>query len=206
MSDKPTVYFVDDDESIRRTFPVAFESDQYRIKTFDCADAFLSEFDPSLPGCLVLDLRMPGMSGIALQQELISRGWTIPIIFFTGFGDIDIATQAMKLGAVYFFQKPADLNRLVESITEAIALDNQVRVRFERQSDLTQRLEKLTPRQHQVLQMIKDGLTSKQIATKLGRSIKTVEVHRSQVMKKLGARCVADLMRIILQVEAAVPE
>jgi FixJ family two-component response regulator len=198
MSDRPTVYVVDDDASIRRTLPAAIASPFYRVVAFAAAEAFLANYDGRGPGCLIADLRMPQMTGLELQEELHRRQWTLPIIFLTGFGTVDTATRAMKAGAIYFFEKSTDPKVLIARIEEAIRLDAQGRQLREAQSSVAQRINQLTRRQRHILDLVIQGRTSKQIAEELGRSIKTVEVHRSQILRRMNAQGVAELMHMVL--------
>ena len=198
MSARPTVYLVDDDASIRRTLPVAVRAPEYDVVVFDSADAFLSGYDGSSPGCLILDLRMPSMSGLALQAEVARRGWAIPIVFLSAYGTVETATAAMKAGAVYFLEKPVEPPLLIARIEEAIALDTHLRHSNLRQNDLSRRINRLTRRQRHILDLVIQGLTSKQIAESLGRSVKTVEVHRSQILRRMDVQGVAELMNLVL--------
>ncbi len=198
MSDRPTVFLVDDDASIRRTLPQAIASPDYRVDVFSSADAFLSSYDGQAPGCILTDLRMPRMTGLDLQEELIRRRSAMPIIFLTGYGSVETATKAMKSGAIYFFEKPIDPPLLVDRIREALELNQRQRQQTAQQLEIDERLSRLTRRQREVLDLVVQGLTSKQIADQLGRSIKTIEVHRSQILNRMNAQGVTELMRMVL--------
>lgn len=198
MSDRPTIFLVDDDVSIRRTLPPAVASRNYEVKSFDSAEAFLASYDGHSPGCVILDLNMPQMDGLTLQQEMKRRQWTLPIIFLSGFGTVETVAKAMKEGAVYFYEKPIEPPLLIERINEAIAIDQANRRKHAHQLEIDERLRRLTRRQREVMELVVKGMTSKQIAEKLGRSIKTVEVHRSQILSRMNAQGVAELINMVL--------
>jgi two-component system, LuxR family, response regulator TtrR len=192
------VYVVDDDDAVRDSLQWLLEASRYRVIGFDSAEKFLASFDPAAIAVAILDVRMPGMSGLELQEELIARKAMLPIIFITGHGDVPMAVTTMKKGAVDFIEKPFDqaaLKQLVERmLTQARAQASE----FERQRISEALLAKLTPREQQVLERIVAGRLNKQIADDLGISIKTVEAHRANIMDKLNANTVADLMRTVL--------
>jgi two-component system, LuxR family, response regulator TtrR len=192
------VYVVDDDDAVRDSLQWLLEASRYRVIGFDSAEKFLASFDPAAIAVAILDVRMPGMSGLELQEELIARKAMLPIIFITGHGDVPMAVTTMKKGAVDFIEKPFDqaaLKQLVERmLTQARAQASE----FERQRISEALLAKLTPREQQVLERIVAGRLNKQIADDLGISIKTVEAHRANIMDKMNANTVADLMRTVL--------
>jgi RNA polymerase sigma factor (sigma-70 family) len=191
------VYVVDDDEAVRDSLQFLLEP-TYQVATFDSAEAFLARYDPKAIACLILDVRMPGMSGLQLQEELLSRGSHLPVVFITGHGDVPMAVSTMKKGATDFIEKPFEqeaLKRLVERMLEQAREDA---ARIERQRMNSALLARLTPREQQVLERIVAGRLNKQIADDLGISIKTVEAHRANIMEKLKAGTVADLMRVAL--------
>jgi FixJ family two-component response regulator len=191
------VYVVDDDEAVRDSLQFLLEP-AYQVVTFDSAEAFLERYDPKAIACLVLDVRMPGMSGLQLQEELLARGSHLPVVFITGHGDVPMAVATMKKGAADFIEKPfeqAALKSLVERMLER-ARDEAARLERERMNSAL--LARLTPREQQVLERIVSGRLNKQIADDLGISIKTVEAHRANIMDKLNAGTVADLMRVAL--------
>ena len=191
------VYVVDDDEAVRDSLQFLLEP-TYRVATFDSAEAFLAQYDPKAIACLILDVRMPGMSGLQLQEELLARGAHLPVVFITGHGDVPMAVATMKKGAADFIEKPFEqqaLKALVERMLER-ARDEAARVERERLNSAL--LNRLTPREQQVLERIVAGRLNKQIADDLGISIKTVEAHRANIMDKVNATTVADLMRIVL--------
>ena len=192
------VYLVDDDEAVRDSLRWLLEGNGFAVRTFASAEAFLQEYDPGPCACLVLDVRMNGMSGIELHDELLRRGQDLPLIFMTGHGDVPMAVARMKLGAVDFLEKPFDDQQLCNTV--ALALEHAV----ERRSEVSQRernqtlLGRLTPRERQVLDLIASGRLNKQIADDLSISIKTVEAHRANIMDKFEVRTMADLMRKFL--------
>jgi len=198
------VYVVDDDEGVRDSLQYLLEASQYLVYTFASAETFLAQFDPHAIAVLVLDVRMPGMSGLQLQQELLTRKASLPIVFVTGHGDVSMAVSTMKKGAVDFIEKPfnqADLKTLVDRLLIQ-ARERAAAVERERMNAAL--LARLTTREQQVLERIVAGRLNKQIAADLGISIKTVEAHRANIMDKLEANTVADLMRVALRSVAPV--
>jgi FixJ family two-component response regulator len=199
---KGTVYIVDDDEAVRDSLQWLLEGRDYRVKCFESAEAFLARFEARDVACLIADIRMDGMSGLDLQDRLIERGSPLPIVFITGHGDVPMAVTTMKKGAMDFIEKPFkedELLRLVERMLD------QARATFSQQQESASRealLGKLTTRESQVLERIVAGRLNKQIADDLGISIKTVEAHRANIMEKLGANTVADLLKVALGASA----
>ena len=197
-SKKGTIYIVDDDEAVRDSLQWLLEGQDYRVRCFESAESFLGRYDPREVACLIADVRMDGMSGLELQERLIERQSPLPIIFITGHGDVPMAVDAMKKGALDFIQKPfkeAELLSLVERM-----LDTAVE-QFEASNQAATRealLSKLTSRESQVLDRIVAGRLNKQIADDLNISIKTVEAHRANIMEKLSVSTVADLLKIAL--------
>jgi FixJ family two-component response regulator len=198
MAIEPTVFVVDDDPAVRESLRWLIESVGLCVSTYGSAGGFLDAYDPHTPGCLVLDVRMPGKSGLKLQEELAARGINIPIIFITGYGDIPVAVRAMKAGAVDFIEKPFDDQALLDLIQKCIERDAQMRLREERHAEALTRLAALTPRERQVMEMVVAGGTNKVIAKHLKVSSKTVEAHRGRVMDKMLASNVAELVRIAM--------
>ena len=194
-----TVYVVDDDEAVRDSVQWLLEGQDFRVRCFESAEAFLARYDPREVACMIVDIRMNGMSGLELQDRLTERGSALPIAIITGHGDIPLAVDTMKKGALDFIQKPfkeEELITLVERMLE------QARTNFSEQQQTASRdalLAKLTGRESQVLERIVAGRLNKQIADDLGISIKTVEAHRANIMEKLGANTVADLLKIALK-------
>ena len=195
---KGSVYVVDDDEAVRDSVQWLLEGKGYRVRCFDSAESFLSRYDPREVACLLVDIRMGGMTGLELQTRLIEIRSPLPIVFITGHGDVPMAVDTMKKGAMDFIQKPfkeADLVRLVEQMLDH-AKDSFADSHLAASRDSL--LSKLTMRESQVLERIVAGRLNKQIADDLGISIKTVEAHRANIMEKLSANTVADLLKIAL--------
>jgi len=193
----PTVFVVDDDPSIRESLGLLLSSAGYGVKTFSSAKEFLkSERSTSGPACLVLDVKMPGISGLDLQAELASRNYAIPVIFITGHGDIPMSVQAMKKGAVDFLSKPFNDDQLLDSVKAAILKDEQIRSSLDEEKNIMKRLESLTPREHEILTYLITGMLYKQIASELKISERTVKAHRKQVFEKVGVASIADLVRL----------
>jgi len=194
----PTVYVVDDDDGMRNALSALLSTVGFTTSVFSRAADFLAQFKPDDPGCLVLDIRMPEMSGLELQQQLNRRGSMLPVIFITGHGDVPMAVQAMKEGAFEFIQKPFRDQDLLDRINHALQQDAENRKGVAKRAEITRRLESLTPRERQVLDMVVDGGANKVIAIDLGLSERTVEIHRAKVMEKMGARSVAHLVKMHL--------
>ena len=196
MSAEPIVYIVDDDPSVQRTLHRTIASAGWRVESYESGVVFLDAFDPDQPGCLVLDLRMPQMNGLTVQKHLRAKGATIPIIFLTAFGEIPTAVQAVQAGAIDFLEKPVSNQQLLIRIEQAIAHDAELRAAHRRQSERAARLASLTPREREVLECVIAGDTNKEIAAQLGIQLRTVEMHRQQVMRKLGTRSAVELVHM----------
>ncbi len=196
-----TVFVVDDDEPVRDAIAFMLETVDVKCETFASAQEFLDSYDVSRRGCLVLDIRMPGMSGLELQVYLAEHNVEVPIIFITGHGDIPMAVEAMKRGAVDFIRKPFRDQELIDRIHEALLVEQNQRDAAENLVELRSRADSLTPRESEVFGRVADGQANKVVAIELGISERTVEIHRSQVMQKMQARNLAALvrMRIILE-------
>jgi FixJ family two-component response regulator len=192
------VYVVDDDDAMRSSLCWLIESVGLPVRPCSSAEEFLAAYDPKRPACLVLDVRMPRMSGLDLQQEMEARRISLPIIMITAFGEVSTAVRAMKGGAFDFIEKPFGDQVLLDQVRAAIAADTARRRVDAEHAVAAARLARLTRRQRQVLERVVQGLSNKAIATELGLSDKTVEAHRAQVMKKLGAASVVDLVRTAL--------
>ncbi len=192
------VYVVDDDDAVRDSVQWLLEASRYRVIGFNSAEEFLSKHDPAAIAVAILDVRMPGMSGLELQEQLINRKSRLPIIFITGHGDVPMAVSTMKKGAVDFIEKPFDQAALKALVERMLAEARAHASATERQRLSEALLSKLTPREQQVLERIVAGRLNKQIADDLGISIKTVEAHRANIMDKMNANTVADLMRTVL--------
>jgi two-component system, LuxR family, response regulator FixJ len=197
----PTVHVIDDDDGMRRALSLLLSTVGYKTAVFANPTDFLAQFDPDTHGCLVLDIRMPGMSGLELQQHLNRTGSMLPVIFITGHGDVPMAVQAMKEGAFEFIQKPFRDQDLLDRINHALQQDAENRNSLARRADVVRRVESLTPRERQVMAMVVDGAANKVIAIDLNLSERTVEIHRAKVMEKMGARSVAHLVKLQLGLE-----
>ncbi len=191
------VFVVDDDEAVRDSLSMLFQSVGLKAETYSSADSFLSTYSDAMAGCLILDIRMPGMNGIELQQELVRRRASVPIIFITGHGDVPMAVQAMQDGATDFIQKPFRDQDLLDRVQKSLLDDQSFRISLARKQEIEAKFEKLTEREQQVLELILQGLANKTIAEDLSLSQRTVEVHRSRIMEKMGTRSIAQLVRMI---------
>jgi FixJ family two-component response regulator len=201
MNDEiPVVFVVDDEKAVRKSLARLIKSVGLNVQTFSSAREFL-ESDPSdSPSCLVLDVRMPGLSGLDLQNELDNVGYNIPIIFITGYGDIPMSVRTMKRGATDFLIKPVNEQDLLDAIHRAIEKDKQTRRERGEIRAIQQRVDSLTPREREVFSLVVTGMLNKQIAHDLGMSEKTVKVHRSRVMDKMQAGSLAELVKLALKV------
>ena len=197
----PAVFVVDDDESVRGSLRFLLRSAGLESRSFPSAPEFLAAYDPAQPGCLVLDVRMPGMSGLELQQELNLRGAILPVIFITGHGDIPMAVEAMQHGAHEFLQKPFRDEDLIERVRRALEKDAGARAALEEHHAIRAHLESLTPREREVMALMVRGKPNKIMAHELGVSQRTVEIHRARVMEKSGASSLAELVRMVMDVE-----
>ena len=198
MPPEPTVFVVDDDPAMRDSLCWLLQSVDLHVETYPSADAFLAAYDAGRPGCLVLDVRMPGMSGLNLQDELRARHIRLPIIMLSGHAEVPTAVRALKAGAIDFMEKPFSDELLLDRIRQAIDLDREQRDAEARRTAVAERYALLTPREREVMELVTAGKANKVIAAELGLSPKTVEVHRAAVMDKMRADSVADLVRMRL--------
>lgn len=196
----PTVFIVDDDPAIRIAMQALMESVNLAHEIFSSGDEFLEQADATRAGCLVLDIRMPGLGGLELQQELLDSGNTLPIIFITGHGDVPMAVDAMQKGAVDFIQKPFRDQDLLDRVSEAIKTDEERREARQRHAEVAKRVDRLTKREKEVFDLVVTGKPNKIIAYDLGVSQRTVEIHRARVMEKMQARSLADLVKMHLAI------
>jgi len=194
----PIVTVIDDDAAARSSLRLLLKSLGLAATAYDSATSFLAGYDPQQPGCLLLDIRMPAMSGLELQQVLNQRGAFTPIIFITGHGDVPMAVEAMQQGAFDFLQKPFRDQELLDRVQRAIAKDRSIREQMSGNETIRRRLESLTAREHDVLELVAAGAPNKIIAHKLGISQRTVEIHRARVMEKMNADSLAQLVHMTM--------
>jgi RNA polymerase sigma factor (sigma-70 family) len=203
MTRAPVVFVVDDDPSIRSSLKFLLSSVGLQVESFESAESFLQRKPPDAPSCLVLDVRLHGLSGLDFQRELAARNIRIPIVFVTGHGDIPMSVRAMKAGAIEFLTKPYRDQDLLDAVRIALERD---RTRREQEKDLTelrQRFESLTPREQEVISRVVSGMLNKQIAGELGTAENTVKVHRSRAMEKMNAQSVAELVKMIERLKSS---
>lgn len=193
---EPTVFIVDDDDAVRRFLSGLMESVDLRVEAFASAGDFLEAYEPGQPGCLVLDVRMPGMSGLELQRELADQAIDLPVIILTGHGNVQLAVHAMQAGAIDFVEKPFNnellLDRIQRAVTENVRAGSERSMRIK----IAERMQLLTPREREVLDLVVAGQTNKGVARHLDISEKTVEIHRANVMRKMRAKSLADLVKM----------
>ena len=195
-----TVFVVDDDDAVRNSLRLLLKSAGLTTDVASSAQEFLSNYDTAHPGCLVLDVRMPGMSGLEMQHELNVRGASIPVIFITGHGDIPMAVEAMQHGAFDFLQKPFRDQELLDRVQRALTRDTEYRARLRQTDRIRERLASLSPREREVLDLVTRGKANKMVAGDLGVSQRTVEIHRAHVMQKMEAGSLAELVRMMMTV------
>ncbi|MFY9972702.1 MAG: response regulator transcription factor [Chromatiaceae bacterium] len=202
---EPTVFIVDDDQEVREAIQLLMESVGVTAVSFASAQAYLEQLDCDRPGCLILDVRMKGMSGLDLQERLAQEPLHPPIIIITGHGDVPMAVRAVKAGAVDFIEKPFNDQTLLDAVHRAFDQDARNRGQALRIADIQERLARLTPREREILDQVIGGKRNKVIAADLGISQSTVEAHRARVMEKLEARSLSDLMRMLMAIEQVGP-
>ena len=202
MKEKPaSVFVVDDDDAVRTSLKLLLKSVGQPAEAYASAQEFLDAFDPDRPGCLVLDIRMPGMSGLELQGKLNEMHAMTPIVFITGHGDVPMAVEAMQNGAVDFIQKPFRDQDLLDRINQALEKDKENRAGLLARDEIRRRIDTLTPREREVLDLVTQGKANKVVAGDLNVSQRTVEIHRARVMEKMGASSLAHLVRMVLEAE-----
>jgi RNA polymerase sigma factor (sigma-70 family) len=197
MTGAPIVFVVDDDPSVRSSLKFLLSTVGLQVESFDSADSFLHKKSPDVPSCLVLDVRLPGLSGLDFQRELAARKIRIPIVFLTGHGDIPMSVRAMKAGAVEFLTKPFRGQDLLDAVRIALERDRGRREQEKEVTDLQRRFDSLTAREQQVIAMLVSGMLNKQIAAQLGPAESTVKVQRSRAMEKMQAESLVDLVRMV---------
>ena len=195
------IYLVDDDEALRDSLVWLLESQGFKVAPFVSAEDFLRAWRPEFNGCLLLDVRMPGMSGLELHERLRARYCTLPVIFITGHGDVPMAVAALKKGAVDFIEKPFNDTELLRLVSQCLVKEQESRSRRRQDAEVSRRLDQFTQREREVLDLIIAGKLNKQIADVLGISIKTVEVHRARVMEKMAAQSLAELVQNVMAIE-----
>jgi FixJ family two-component response regulator len=198
-SSEPVIFVVEDDPDVRQSISLSLSSVDLRVRPCSSAYEFLEAYDPGRPGCLILDMRMPGMTGLQLQQNLVERGWQIPIIFVTGYGEVAVATAAMRAGAVDYLAKPFSFHHLLERVQESLKLDHQLRRTKRLRQEIAARIALLTAREQEVMQRLARGESTKVIAARLGISQKTVDNHRAKVLEKMGVENAAQLASTFAQ-------
>ncbi|MCX7060422.1 MAG: response regulator [Gammaproteobacteria bacterium] len=196
------VFIVDDEEAVRDSIGLLLRSVGLRAQGFPDARAFLDAYRPEQPGCLVLDIRMPRMSGLELQQELNRRGWGIPVIFISGHGDVPMAVEAMRAGAVDFLQKPFKDDELIRRVQKALDQDERLREQLSGREQIRARFDALTPREREIAARLVAGEANKVIAIELSLSERTVELHRAHIMQKMEARGLAQLVQMLMRLQA----
>jgi two-component system response regulator FixJ len=200
----PVVFIVDDDEAVRSSLCLLLKSVGLVPSALASAREFLDKYDPAQPGCLVLDVRMPEMSGLELQEQLNLKGAVLPVIFITGHGDVPMAVEAMQAGACDFLQKPFRDQDLIDRIQRALDKDRTNRAALSERTLIRERLQSLTPREREVLAMVTSGKANKIVAADLGVSQRTVEIHRARVMEKMSAASLAQLVRMVMDLDEKV--
>ena len=203
---KPIIYIVDDDPSVRESTELLLKSVGFNVKTFVSAQDFLNANLQEGLGCLILDVRMPGMSGLDLQEKLVSAKTPLPVIFITGHGTVPMSVRAMKAGAVDFLQKPFEEQDLLDAINKAITQQRERKSKKDEAYKLQQRLKALTSREYEVFSLLVTGMANKEIAYKLGTSERTIKAHRAQIMEKMNAGSLADLVRFAEKLKPHPPE
>lgn len=199
---KPSIFIVDDDQAMRESLSWLLETTGYPVKTFSSAQEFLQQYDRQTPGCMLLDVRLPGMSGLQLQQKMRTENINLPVIIISGHGDVPMAVKAMQQGALTFLEKPFRDQELLDNIQIALEKDERNRKKNAESAVVLERIESLTPREKDVMDVMIQGKSSREIAEHYGISVKTVEVHRARVMEKMQAGSLPELVRRLLGLDA----
>lgn len=199
--EKPTVFIVDDEEAVGDSIAMLLRSVGLTTRRYTDARRFLEEYRPEQPGCLLLDVRMPKLSGLEVQQELVRRHVTLPVIFITGHGDVPMAVEAMRAGAIDFIQKPFNDDELIRRVQKALEEDASEREVLNRRAEIERRWAELTPREREIARRIADGQANKVVAAELDISARTVELHRARILQKMGVRSVAQLVRMLISLK-----
>ena len=199
---EPTIFIVDDDPAMQDSLSWLIETIGYPVKTYSSAQSFLDDYDPQLPGCMILDVRLPGMSGLQLQQKLRTDNINLPVIIITGHGDVPMAVKAMQQGAQVFLEKPFRDQDLLDNIQEALETDSKNREKHAASACVVVCIESLTPREKEVMDLMVVGHPNREIAEHYGISVKTVEVHRARVMEKMHANSLPELVQMVLSLES----
>ncbi|MGD8567310.1 MAG: response regulator [Gammaproteobacteria bacterium] len=197
MSAEPVVYIIDDDDGVRNSLSMVLESEQLKTRTFGSATEFLAKYKQGEPGCILMDIRMPDISGLELFEKLREIKVRLPVIFITGYGDVPTAVQAIRLGAMDFIEKPFDVNELIARVYDCIKESHYVRD-DDHKPEQCKKVNLLTPRERQVMELMVEGKINKVIANDLGISVRTVEAHRANLMDKLEANSLSDVVRIAI--------
>lgn len=203
---EPTVFIIDDDPAVARSLRWLIEAVKLKVELFASAQVFLDTYDETTPGCMLLDVRIPGLSGLELQEQLAKRyAYHVPIIFVTGHGDVKMAVRAIQFGAFDFVEKPFRDQELLDKIQRAIVFDAEQRGKVAKQVEITELISTLSPREREVFDLVAEGMSNKAIAYTLELSSKTVEAHRAKVMEKLHAKSLADLVKLSMQLRVNAP-
>lgn len=202
-TDEPTVFVIDDDEAVRDALSVHLDLAGLPVCTFSSAADFLAAIDPEQGGCAVIDIRMPGMDGLSLQQEMIRRSLTLPVIIITGHGDVPAAVAAFRAGALDFLQKPFNEDQLIERVREAMERDRRGRRLHLETAEVRRRYELLSPREREVMELIAQGHANKVIAIRLDIGVRTVETHRAKVLEKMGVKSASEVARMRMRMDQA---
>jgi two-component system response regulator FixJ len=201
MTETPTIFVVDDDTAVLDSLKLLLDLAGFKVETFASAQAFLDAWQDGRPGCLVSDIRMPGMDGLELQQELMRRGAQLPVIFITGHGDVQKAVKALKDGASDFIEKPFEEETLTSAIQAALKGAQPQQRQRQEVAGLAARLQTLTPREREVMDLVAEGNSNKSVALKLGISARTVEIHRARMMEKMKAANLSELVRMAIKLK-----